>query len=447
MGRRDPYSKNDLNNARQKALKRGDYAEAERLQAAIDRLIKYRGDRAAGLPTPAFAGPKNYALKPGDSPASLAGSVFGDPRAAQAIYDANPDYFYYDYKTESYKFTGQPGDVLDLSFIYTPGGYYSPGLFTYDERQDPNFGYSDEYPATGVDPVTGDAPGQNQRGSRAQRPSEYVTPVGDPRTGGSFTPDQLAPRVPYRTTGRVPRGRGSSPPGPRVYGDLPPLDVGKFVDAQEGNVLLSALAAVGGGLYSGFEKIQQGFVDKGYGIKIPSESPEDKLPTSPAGPPGRPSVAATATTEGSGASDREAAQQAGEFVDAFLGSIADFENNGNSTGLPLDVPGVLANMTADAMGEKVSDLMYVLGFAKLSDGTWHRFFGNSGMTGVTGPPGRYAEWDRSWEPRRPQLYKFRNGRLTGPGISGGGGGGGRNASGGYGVGPTISWNVRFGERT
>ncbi len=89
-------------------------AERIAIQAQIDRLVKARGDAAAGVQTTPFVLPEDYTVQAGDSAFSIAEALYGDQRAAFDIMAANPDIFKYDPRTGTYTTTIHPGQTLNV---------------------------------------------------------------------------------------------------------------------------------------------------------------------------------------------------------------------------------------------------------------------------------------------------------------------------------------------
>jgi hypothetical protein len=104
--------KDDLLNELQKAQKRGDANAVAFFQAQVDRLVKARGDRAAGVQTTFGTIPETYRVQKGDSPASIAAKFYGNERALFDIIAANRDAF--TFTDGAYNVNITPGQTLNL---------------------------------------------------------------------------------------------------------------------------------------------------------------------------------------------------------------------------------------------------------------------------------------------------------------------------------------------
>jgi hypothetical protein len=499
--------KNDLNNARQKALKRGDTEEAERLQLMIDGLTKIRGDRAAGLDTPAFQGPDEYTIQPGDNPFSIAGNIFGDQTAAHLIAEFNPELFVLDKETGTYAFVGQPGDVLDLSFAFAPGaaGPFDPRLL------DPGAGNKARAAAAAAAAQEPGVYGAGQQlglyGNLADpnRESSINAPPGfqDPADfggGGSLSGSPLAPTLPTAPAPGAGGGAGAgappvgdqrgafynvpgfadprlSPNSPFSPGYEPPLP-GETLPPGVSTAppFLSPLEMVA--------NLNQG-VDEGGGTITGALENFDQIynqATGQAGISGERRGEEPTTGEGVAAED-EAAQmltnpifdeETGrliappegtpmnpmtEYIYAGAAAFTAFAANPSPetrAGLPHQgVPNEAAQAWAvhfsavDGVPYTAYSLMTNMDYFQTDNGTWNRMGGATPAGAGTGSDLDYSRTYRSSGVRNH--YRIRKGRVVGPGLGGpgprpdqpGGGGGG----GGGGAQAAVMWNVRFPERT
>lgn len=492
--------KNDLNNARQKALKRGDEQEAERLQLLIDGLTKIRGDRAAGLDTPAFQGPSEYEIRSGDNPFKIAEDIFGDQTAAQLIAEFNPELFVWDNTSNTWAFTGQPGDVLDLSFAFAPGvaGPFNPSLL------DPGAGNKARGAAAAATPpgfstedygagqqlgLYGDITDPN-RESYVNAPPDFAAPGGfETNLGGRpafgapggrpagvdffnvpsiSIPDPLEPTPGGRSPFGQPGGRSAG--SPRTEGHVP--------ETSTSDASLNVLQGMGlGGItnfgITGDLARQHPFLPQGQ-VTAVGEAARD-VPPEVRGDVGDPFVSDQPATGDEAAQmlnqpifDEETGRLVAppegtpmspftEFVYSAAGAITNFAASPSAetlAGLPLNMPNEAAQALAthfsavEGVGMSAYDLMSNLNYFQADNGSWYR-------RAASTPAGTGSDLDYSRTYRSSGVrnhYRIRKGRIIGPGLPGpgprpgpgpgpGGGGGAGGAA------DAVMWNVRFPERT
>lgn len=449
--------KSDLLNAQTKATKRGDTAEAERLGKLINQLTKIRGDRAAGLDVPAFAGPREFTVRKGDSPAAIAGRVFGDQSALALIAEFNPDFFKLDPTTGTFDFTAKQGDVLDLSFAF------APGLTPVDPRL-LHAGFGNIHGPGGVPAPTPPTPGAPVSADVAA--AEQV--AGQLGPGGSFTPDQLAPPTPQGEdafnaafdVGTFP----TSPVGtPTPTGQVTqqPATVGQQPTAPADlleEVLAGEAARIGEA--GGLDDLSQQAVQPGaVSVSGPAETQAAEVEgTAVAGGEARGQPFMGGILQPPGTTPDALTQ----FSTAMMATVEQLSlDPSNRSILPLEVPGEAAQFMAPAYGESEVSLMTTLGYYKEEGtGNWVRLpYGTRG--GSVDFQG-YGRTYRSGVSNSFNRHRWRNGRLVGPYVAGTGrqrrfqqraftprfaqapGRGfdsvGRSI-------PAIMWNVRFAERT
>lgn len=461
--------KADLLEAQRRANKAGDTAEAGRLQKLIDRLKKLRGDFAAGIGPglPGLTGPRKYTVGKGESPLSIGQKVFGfaDLSLVKLIAEFNPKLFQVDPNTGEFIFVGQPGDVLDLSFAAAPGLLPADARFlnapfgpTAGVPSPPTGGPTTFTSESGIAPSTELRPGIDTP----------IPPVGDPRTGGSFTPDQLAP-PPYNVLPPPPSPEdafnadfdaGTFPTQPVNPPVSPPSDIP--LPTPEQSAAFQASAERRRGLL-GFPTLggapppttptgetTPGGVTPGVTPEPPRRPGQLDVPTAAEDVPER-GVPFIGGIMGGG--DDPFTQASAAFTQAIYDASLNPDDPASRELLPLTVPNEVAQFTAPQYASSSNDFsvsatefMTGLGYWQDDSGDWHRI----DITTAAGGDiyrGNGAMYNNGIS-NRNRYFRSKGGRLIGPGLPGpkkpsprGGSGASRTFPG------TVMWNVRFPELT
>lgn len=187
--------KSDLLNELHKAEKRNDLEAVAFFQAQVDRLVKAKGDFAAGVQTTPFAIPESTRVRQGESVFSIAKRIYGADfeRAAFDIIFANPDIF--TFTDGAYNTIIHAGQTLRLP-QGAVGGADVPTDASFREvgpegTRIVNFGLT---PGTVDGRIASVTPGAPISADVAAQEARQLGP------GGSFTPDQLAPPIAAPTT-------------------------------------------------------------------------------------------------------------------------------------------------------------------------------------------------------------------------------------------------------
>jgi hypothetical protein len=435
-------------NAQAKALKAGDQAEADRLQKLIDQVKKLRGDEAAGLGPgiAGFAGPSAYTVGKGESPLSIGQKLFGfaDLSLVKLFAEFNPEMFRVDPATGDFIFVGQPGDVLDLSFAA------APGLLGADARfLNAPFGPGAGAPGAGapatLDPAAAavlDASLESQRQEDIERGGIFAPPVGDPRTSGDFTPDQLAP-----------------PPAP--FGTLglgEPTTVGPYTVLPQQPI---STANIFGGGVAGIDPMvaAETAARQAEGAGIPPTFPAAGQPATAPGA-ALPAAPSTTVVDGErgvpfiggimGSENDPISQASAAFTQAIYEASLDPSDPASRGKLPLIVPNEVAQFTAPQYASSANDFsvsatefMTGMNYWQDDNDDWHRI-------DITTSPSTYQGGGRMYRngvSTRNRYYRFEKGRLKGPRIPGPPRKPSPRGSTSRTFPGTIMWNVRFPELT